>query len=88
MNQSILNRIQLPEDLRRLSLAEMEQLSVELRQFIIDIVAIKEGHLGASLGVIELTIALHYVFNTPDDIEITIIIKLNQITSSKVTFVI
>ena len=68
MNQSILNRIQLPEDLRRLSLAEMEQLSVELRQFIIDIVAIKEGHLGASLGVIELTIALHYVFNTPEDL--------------------
>ena len=46
MNQSLLNRIQLPEDLRRLSLAEMEQLSVELRQFIIDIVAIKKVTLG------------------------------------------
>jgi hypothetical protein len=40
----------------------------KLRDFIIDIVSVKEGHLGASLGVIELTIALHYVFNTPDDL--------------------
>src|SRR5690606_28018692 len=40
----------------------------ELREFIIDIVSVKEGHLGASLGVVELTIALHYVFNTPDDL--------------------
>jgi deoxyxylulose-5-phosphate synthase len=40
----------------------------EKRDFIIDIVSVKEGHLGASLGVIELTIALHYVFNTPDDL--------------------
>ena len=43
-------------------------LPTELRQFIIEIVATKEGHLGASLGVVELTIALHYVFNTPDDL--------------------
>jgi 1-deoxy-D-xylulose-5-phosphate synthase len=40
----------------------------KLRNFIIDVVSVKEGHLGASLGVIELTIALHYVFNTPDDL--------------------
>lgn len=68
MNQSILKHINSPADLKGLSLEEMVQLSEELRRFIIDIVAIKEGHLGASLGVIELTIALHYVFNTPDDL--------------------
>ncbi|MDA0719316.1 MAG: 1-deoxy-D-xylulose-5-phosphate synthase, partial [Bacteroidetes bacterium] len=63
MNKSILEQINSPADLRGLSLKEMGQLSEELRRFIIDIIAIKEGHLGASLGVIELTIALHYVFN-------------------------
>ena len=42
-------------------------MAIELREFIIDIVSAKEGHLGASLGVVELTIALHYVFNTPID---------------------
>jgi len=68
MNKSILAQINSPEDLKGLSLTEMDQLSEELRRFIIDIVAIKEGHLGASLGVIELTIALHYVFNTPEDL--------------------
>lgn len=68
MNKSILEQINSPADLRGLSLKEMGQLSEELRRFIIDIIAIKEGHLGASLGVIELTIALHYVFNTPDDL--------------------
>ena len=68
MNKSILEQINSPSDLRGLSLKEMAQLSEELRRFIIDIIAIKEGHLGASLGVIELTIALHYVFNTPEDL--------------------
>lgn len=68
MNKSILAQINSPTDLKGLDLAEMVQLSEELRRFIIDIVAIKEGHLGASLGVIELTIALHYVFNTPEDL--------------------
>jgi len=68
MNKSILEQINSPSDLRGLSLEEMAQLSEELRRFIIDIIAIKEGHLGASLGVIELTIALHYVFNTPEDL--------------------
>ncbi len=68
MNQSILKQINSPADVKALSLAQMVQLSEELRRFIIDIIAIKEGHLGASLGVIELTIALHYVFNTPDDL--------------------
>jgi 1-deoxy-D-xylulose-5-phosphate synthase len=61
--QSITN----PEDLRALSPEELVILSQELREFIIDIVSAKEGHLGASLGVVELTIALHYIFNTPND---------------------
>jgi len=57
-----------PEDLRKIKPKDLPQLAQELREFIINIVAVKEGHLGASLGVIELTIALHYVFNTPDDL--------------------
>ena len=63
----ILDTITYPEQLRKLALADLPQLAKELREFIIDIVATKEGHLGASLGVVELTIAIHYVFNTPKD---------------------
>lgn len=63
----LLKNINGPEDLRLLSIDELLQIAQELREFIIDIVATKEGHLGASLGVVELTIALHYVFNTPED---------------------
>ncbi|HMB63680.1 MAG TPA: 1-deoxy-D-xylulose-5-phosphate synthase [Eudoraea sp.] len=62
-----LKNINSPEDLRRLRQEELAALAGELREFIIDIVATKEGHLGASLGVVELTLALHYVFNTPYD---------------------
>ncbi|MAY83140.1 MAG: 1-deoxy-D-xylulose-5-phosphate synthase [Flavobacteriales bacterium] len=63
-----LSKITIPEDLRReLELADLPQLSKELRQFIIDVVSVKGGHFGASLGVVELTVALHYVFNTPYD---------------------
>lgn len=68
MSYTILQNINSPEDLRKLTEAELPVLANELRDFIIDIVSVKEGHLGASLGVIELTIALHYVFNTPDDL--------------------
>lgn len=68
MQNRILDHINLPEDLRQLPSKELPQLAKELREFIINIVATKEGHLGASLGVVELTIALHYVFNTPKDI--------------------
>lgn len=68
MNYTILQNINSPEDLRKLNEAELPVLAHELRDFIIDIVSVKEGHLGASLGVIELTIALHYVFNTPNDL--------------------
>lgn len=64
---SFLNQIKSPADLRKLPQSELHLLAKELRKFIIDIVAAKEGHLGASLGVVELTIALHYVFNTPID---------------------
>ncbi|MEM7086392.1 MAG: 1-deoxy-D-xylulose-5-phosphate synthase [Bacteroidota bacterium] len=68
MVHKLLHNIQLPSDLRKLSPTELPQLAQELREFIINIVAVKEGHLGASLGVTELTIALHYVFNTPEDL--------------------
>jgi len=68
VSKNSLDSIKLPEDLRKLSPKDLPQLAQELRDFIINIVAVKEGHLGASLGVIELTIALHYVFNTPKDI--------------------
>lgn len=65
---TLLQKINSPTDLRLLKQEDLPQLAHELRDFIIDIVATKEGHLGASLGVVELTIALHYVFNTPDDL--------------------
>ena len=68
MNSSWLDHIDSPSDLRKLTLEQLPDLASEIRQFIIDIIAIKEGHLGASLGVVELTIALHYVFKTPDDL--------------------
>lgn len=67
MNPELLAHINSPADLRKLSQEQLPQVAKELREFIIDIVATKEGHLGASLGVVELTIALHYVFNTPND---------------------
>ncbi|MFD0992662.1 1-deoxy-D-xylulose-5-phosphate synthase [Tenacibaculum geojense] len=68
MPTNLLHSIQYPDDIRTLKVADLPQLAKELREFIIDIVATKEGHLGASLGVVELTIALHYVFNTPEDL--------------------
>lgn len=66
--QKLLDTIQSPADLRKLTPEQLPQLAAELREFIIDIVSVKEGHLGASLGVVELTIALHYIFNIPDDL--------------------
>lgn len=62
-----LDTIKTPEDLRKLPLDKLPQLCDELRQFIIEQTARHPGHLGSSLGVVELTVALHYVFNTPDD---------------------
>ncbi len=65
--ESLLFKISSPEDLRKLDPADLVEVSSELRQFIIDMVSKNPGHLGASLGVVELTVALHYVFNTPYD---------------------
>lgn len=67
MRKNLLDNIHYPSDLRRLPKADLAKLARELRAFIIDIVSTKQGHLGASLGVVELTIALHYFFNTPQD---------------------
>ncbi len=64
---NLLENIIYPDDLRKLDKSELIQISKELRQFIIDIVSTNPGHFGASLGVVELTVALHYVFNTPYD---------------------
>src|SRR5687767_8317710 len=63
----LLRKIQIPSDLRTLREDQLKQVCEELRQFIIDIVSVNGGHFGASLGVVELTVALHYAFNTPDD---------------------
>ena len=64
---SLLNKIDLPEDLKKLSVDYLPQVCDELRQYIIEQLATNPGHLGSSLGVVELTVALHYVFNTPYD---------------------
>lgn len=64
---NLLHTVQFPADLRSRSIVELEQLASEIRDFIVDVVSVNGGHLGASLGVVELTIALHYVFNTPID---------------------
>ena len=63
----LLDKINSPADLKQLSLNQLEDVSGELRQFIIDVVSSNPGHFGASLGVVELTVALHYVYNTPYD---------------------
>lgn len=67
MKENLLSQIQNPSDLKKLSKNQLPQLAQELREFIIEVVSQKGGHLGASLGVVELTIALHYIFNTPED---------------------
>jgi len=68
MQYSILNTIDSPKDIKKLSIDNLSVLAKELRTYIIDVVSTKKGHLGAGLGVIELTIALHYIYNTPDDL--------------------
>jgi len=65
--ERLLLNISSPEDLRKLKPTDLVKVSAELRQFIIDVVCNNPGHFGASLGVVELTVALHYVFNTPYD---------------------
>lgn len=63
----ILNQIDYPADLRKLPVESLPEVCSELRQYIIDVLSENPGHLGASLGTVELTVALHYVFNTPYD---------------------
>ncbi len=64
----LLAKIDSPDDVKKLDQAELVQLCDELRHYIIDIVSVYGGHFGASLGVVELTVALHYVYNTPQDL--------------------
>ena len=64
---SILDGINSPRDVKRLSLAQLEQLAGEIREELITVLSKTGGHLGPNLGVVELTLALHYVFNTPKD---------------------
>jgi 1-deoxy-D-xylulose-5-phosphate synthase len=64
---SLLSNINNPADLKKLSKEQMHQVCDELRQYIIDVVSVHGGHFGASLGVVELSVALHYVYNTPYD---------------------
>jgi 1-deoxy-D-xylulose-5-phosphate synthase len=66
-NKPLLEKVRTPQDLRKLDAAQLHQLAAELRQETIDAVAVTGGHLGAGLGVIELTVALHYIFDTPRD---------------------
>ena len=66
-NHALLNTIQSPADLRKLSRVELKQLAVELRDFVLQSVSQTGGHLSSNLGTVELTIALHHVFNTPHD---------------------
>ena len=63
----LLDKIVIPSDLRKLKTKDLPQVCNELREFIVDVVSRKGGHFGASLGVVELTVALHYAFNTPED---------------------
>ncbi|TVR17513.1 MAG: 1-deoxy-D-xylulose-5-phosphate synthase, partial [Balneolaceae bacterium] len=62
-----LENITTPDDLKKLKPEQLQDVCDELREFIIDLVSVYGGHFGASLGVIELTVALHYVYNTPND---------------------
>lgn len=66
-DEHILNSIDYPADLRNLPQDKLGEVCAELRQYIIDVLSVNPGHLGASLGTVELTVALHYVFNTPYD---------------------
>lgn len=66
--KSLLENINSPQALRKLNRNELPQVATDLREFILDTLSVKPGHLGAGLGVIELTIALHYYYNTPEDL--------------------
>lgn len=66
-DEHLLESIDSPDDLRRLPQEALPEVCAELRQYIIDVLSENPGHLGASLGTVELTVALHYVFRTPYD---------------------
>ncbi|MBI5286102.1 MAG: 1-deoxy-D-xylulose-5-phosphate synthase, partial [Deltaproteobacteria bacterium] len=65
--ERLLDRINNPDDLKRLAVDELSRLAQEIREEIINTVSMTGGHLASSLGAVELAIALHYVFNTPED---------------------
>jgi len=67
LNTPLLDTVPTPDELRQLKPEQLRQLSDELRAEMIDAVSVSGGHLGSGLGVVELTVAIHYVFNTPDD---------------------
>ena len=67
MPSSFLDTLNAPADLRRLSRAELGRVATELRNFVLASVSKTGGHLSSNLGTVELTVALHYVFNTPHD---------------------
>src|SRR3984893_3280919 len=66
-NKPLLDRVEGPEDIRALSPEELRQLADDVRQELIEVTSVTGGHLGAGLGVVELTVALHHVYNTPAD---------------------
>src|SRR5512139_1527783 len=65
--QSVLARVNFPKDIRQLTLAELQDLAEEIREMMIETVSKRGGHLASSLGTVELTLAIHYVFDTPRD---------------------
>ena len=67
VNTPLLDTVKFPADMRGFNRDDIKQLADEVRQEVIDAVSVTGGHLGAGLGVVELTVAIHYVFNTPDD---------------------
>ncbi len=64
---SLLNKINSPSDLKKIPLSDLPELASEIRKTIVDVVSKNGGHLASSLGVVELAIAIHYVFDIPDD---------------------
>jgi len=62
-----LNQINFPSDLKKIPESKLQKVADELREEMIDAVSVTGGHLGASLGVVELSVALHFIFNTPND---------------------
>ena len=66
-NLQYLEKVNIPSDIKELTIEELKILSKELRKELIDVVSVTGGHLGAGLGVVELTVALHYIFDTPND---------------------